>query len=108
MPVVKLQPGDLGKGRAIRPWVCTVFSNRLDGRIAAEDQPQCLIVKAIGGTDRFPVLVVGQELDSVRRRCNRGRRIRASNPLLLLLVVLCEIPRRYGGCTRGRIQIVLQ
>jgi len=101
------QPSYLGEGRAIGPGVDVMFRDGFDGDVIAEDLSNRVIVEALGAADRFPILVFGQEGDSIRRRSNIVRVAAFLDPICILCVGRFTLRGRRCFIRRGGAEVLL-
>ncbi len=78
--------------------------------VVAEDDAQRAVVEAVGGADRLPVFVVGEEGEAIRRGRDVVGELRAvaGDPFLVLRIGGGDGFRRRGRDGVGGMQILLQ
>lgn len=86
-----LPPCDFGEARTIRPRRDLARLRRLDSNVVAEHEPKSIVVAAIGGAQRLPVLELRIERESIELRLYRRQGHRCGG--------LSGARRRY--CCRG-------
>ncbi|MGD0128702.1 MAG: FAD-dependent oxidoreductase [Terriglobia bacterium] len=66
-----LLPGNLGEASAVGPWRNITGSHCLHRDVIPEDETKCVVVAAIGETDRFPGFEIGIEGKLIELRLHR-------------------------------------